>query len=193
VPDAPPASLAPANHEIESTDGPIMRKIKTIIKPAYVKVLNIIACCILTLGATLRTIYCFTVKIDVEVAEGEEAKTKSGFNLWFFITTLYFFVFIFITAAIEAHETNKFSVFCRTYFNFLDKVFGRGVFLLFLSMMLLERKQGNGEVAMCVIVAIIAGLNMILGFGDAKKKMASLPWEKSAAEPAGAPAQTGPK
>jgi hypothetical protein len=104
-----------------------MRKIKTIIKPAYVKVLNIIACGILLLGAVLRALNCFT--------------SEEGFNLWFFITTIYFFVFILITAAIEAHETNKFSVFCRTYFNFLDKVFGRGVFLLFLSMMLLERRQ----------------------------------------------------
>jgi hypothetical protein len=46
---------------------------------------------------------------------------------------------------------------------------------------------------MCVIVAIIAGLNMILGFGDAKKKMASLPWEKTSGDQSKVPSQTGPK
>lgn len=46
---------------------------------------------------------------------------------------------------------------------------------------------------MCVFVAIIAGLNMILGFGDARKKMASLPWEKSEAGATAAPAQAQPK
>ena len=53
--------------------------------------------------------------------------------------------------------------------------------MFFLSMMIVERKQKKGEVFMCVIVAIIAILNMVYGFGEAKKKMASLPWEKSQA------------
>ena len=34
---------------------------------------------------------------------------------------------------------------------------------------------------MCIIVALIAALNMVYGFGEARKKMASLPWEKSSA------------
>ena len=120
---------------------------------------------LLLIGAIVRLVHCF----------GE------NFNFFYFISTLYFFVFIGIFTAINAHETNKFSVFCRTYFNFLDKVFGRGAFMFFLSMMIVERKQKKGEVFMCVIVAIIAILNMVYGFGEAKKKMASLPWEKSQA------------
>ena len=32
---------------------------------------------------------------------------------------------------------------------------------------------------MCVLVALIAILNMVFGYGDAQKKLASLPWEKS--------------
>lgn len=110
--------------------------------------------------------------------EGNTTEPKSNFNFFFFISSLYFVVFIAILAAILAHEENKFSVFCRTYFNFLDKIFGRGVFMFFLSMMMVERNQRAGEVIMCVIVALIAVLNMVYGWGEARKKLASLPWEK---------------
>lgn len=157
-----------------------MRKVKKVIKPAYLKALNIISCVLLVIGAILRFVHCFT---------GEE-----GFNFFFFCSSIYFFVFIFITAAvIVAPDTNKFSIFCRTYFNFLDKTFGRGVFMFFLGINMLERRV-KGEVFMCIIVSVISFVNMILGFGDAKKKMASLPWEKgTAAASAGAPAQEAPK
>jgi hypothetical protein len=169
--NAPPPEASGA--ELASTDGPCMKKLKSIIKPEYLKVLNLIACTLLTYGAVMRFVNCFT--------------GADGFNIWFFMTTFYFFIFIFITACIVAHETNKFSVYCRTYFNFLDKTFGRGVFLSFLAITTLERKDGKGELLVCIVVGIISVLNMILGFGDAKKKLASLPWEKAAggsAEPA---------
>ena len=91
----------------------------------------------------------------------------TGFNFFFFISSLYFLAFIVILTAIIAHETNKFSVFCRTYFNFLDKTFGRGVFMLFLAFTMVERNQKKGEVFMCVLVALIAILNMVYGYGDA--------------------------
>ena len=63
--------------------------------------------------------------------------------------------------------------------------------MLFLSFMMVERNQKKGEVFMCVLVAIIAILNMIFGYGDAQKKLASLPWEKSSASsaPVGQPGQ----
>ena len=68
------------------------------------------------------------------------------------------------------------SIFIRTYFNFLDQQFGRGVFLVWLSMMLLERKTSL-EILFCIIVLLIASIDLILGYGDAKKTLASLPWE----------------
>jgi len=156
-----------------------MRKLKQKIKPEHLKYLNFIGIFILAIGAIVRLVFSFN-------QEG------GGFNFFYFISSLYFFVFIAILASITAHETNKFSVFCRTYFNFLDKVFGRGAFMLFLSMMIVERKQKKGEVFMCIVVALIAILNMVYGFGDARKKMASLPWDKSSAGP-GAPAQAEQK
>ena len=123
------------------------------------RVMNIVACVLLLVGAVVRIIECF-----------------KAFNFWFFITSLYFFVFIAFVAAIEIHQLNKFSVFIRTHFNFLDQLFGRGLFMIFLSFMLLERKT-TLEVLCAVCVIIIAAFDLILGFGDAKKAMASLPWE----------------
>lgn len=89
---------------------------------------------------------------------------------------MYFFVFIVFVGAVELQEENKVSVFIRTYFNFLDMMFGRGLFLVYLSFMLLERKTAM-EVIFCVIVLIIAIFDIILGYGDAKRSLASLPWE----------------
>ena len=154
-----------------------MRKLKSVVKPQYLKGVNFIAILILIIGAIMRLVHAF--------------KMEEGFNFFFFISSIYFLAFIAILTAIIAHETNKFSVFCRTYFNFLDKTFGRGVFMLFLSFMMVERNQKKGEVFMCVLVAIIAILNMIFGYGDAQKKLASLPWEKSSASsaPVGQPGQ----
>jgi hypothetical protein len=138
-------------------------KIRKYIKPECVRILNILACIILTAGAVIRIIQCF-----------------KAFNLFFFITSLYFFVFIAFVASIEISQVNKLSIFIRTHFNFLDQMFGRGLFLIFLSFMLIER-QTNMEVLMAVLVIIIASLDLILGFGDAKRALASLPWESVSA------------
>ena len=70
--------------------------------------------------------------------------------------------------------------------------------MIFLSFMLLERKT-TLEVLMAVCVIIIAAFDLVLGFGDAKKAMASLPWEsvsggggqKQSAAPAGAQPSSG--
>jgi hypothetical protein len=97
---------------------------------------------------------------------------------------LYFFIFIIFVASIEIHQTNKFSIFVRTHFNFLDQLFGRGLFLIFLAFMLLERIN-KVEVLMAVFVIIVSSFDLILGFGDAKKAMASLPWESVSVTGAG--------
>ena len=144
--------------QINSVGG-VSSKIKEKVKPPIIRILNIVACGLLMLGAVFRIIECF-----------------KAFNLFFFITSIYFFTFIAAVGAVELHETNKVSVFIRTYFNFLDQMFGRGLFLIFLSFMLLERKT-TMEVIFAVIVLIIAIFDLVLGYGDAKRTLASLPWE----------------
>ena len=139
--------------------GGLSSKLREMLKPKLIRVLNVIACALLFLGAIFRIIECF-----------------KAFNLFFFITSLYFFVFIIFVAAIELHEGNKVSVFIRTYFNFLDQMFGRGVFLIYLSFMLLERKTAL-EIMFCILILIIATIDVVLGYGDAKRSLASLPWE----------------
>ena len=62
----------------------------------------------------------------------------------------------------------------------MDQMFGRGLFMIFLSFMLIEIKNGL-LVVLAIIVMIIAVLNLIIGYGDAKKALASLPWESVSA------------
>lgn len=149
---APQPGAAPA-------PGGMSTQLRAKIKPPIIRILNILACGLLLLGAVLRIIECF-----------------KAFNLFFFITSLYFFTFIVFVGAIEADEANKVSVFIRTYFNFLDQMFGRGLFLIYLSFMLLERKT-TMEIIFCIFVLIVAIIDVILGYGDAKRSLASLPWE----------------
>ena len=84
---------------------------------------NLIACGVLLFAAVLRFIHCFTVKFD----------------LWMFILTFYFVSFILIIGFAEIlyiKPDNMHSLKVRTYFNFLNKLVGRGLFLIFLSMIM---------------------------------------------------------
>lgn len=149
-----------ANQVIKDVQsGGLSTKLKEKLNPKMIRLLNILACVFLLIGAIFRMVECF-----------------KAFNLFFFITSLYFFVFIIFVAAVEIQEEHKVSIFIRTYFNFLDQMFGRGVFLIYLSFMLLERKTAL-EIIFCILILIIAIIDVTLGYGDAKRKLASLPWE----------------
>ena len=149
-----------ANQAIKDVQsGGISTRLKDKLNPKMIRILNILACVFLFIGAIFRMIECF-----------------KAFNLFFFITSLYFFTFITFVAAVEISEEHKVSVFIRTYFNFLDQMFGRGVFLIYLSFMLLERKTAL-EILFCILILGIAIVDVVLGYGDAKRSLASLPWE----------------
>jgi len=57
-----------------------------------------------------------------------------GFKLFFLIKTFYYIAFILGLLCIEINKEMKPSLVVRTYFNFLDRLFGRAVFLIFLAM-----------------------------------------------------------
>ena len=71
---------------------------------------------------------------------------------------------------------NKHSVQVRTYFNFLDKIIGKGLFLIFLAMMLCE-KQDQLEIVVAIVCVIIGAIDILLGCSEGQKMLPSFPWE----------------
>lgn len=146
-----------------------MNKGVTLVKEKctdkVLRIANVVAAVIFALGAVFRTIKCF----------------GPGFNFFFMITTIYFWIFIVMLGLAEAGETFKGRLLVTTYFNFLDKQFGKGLFMLFLCLMLCEVTD-NAEVVLAIVCIIIAICNLIIGWGQAKKGIPAPPWEDSTKE-----------
>ena len=103
-----------------------VHKIKVKCTDKVANIANLIACAGLLLGAILRFNHSFTV----------------SFNLFYFLETLYFLSFIIILSLAEILylcPRNKLSLYVRTYYNFLNKLIGRGMFLIFLSMIMVSK------------------------------------------------------
>jgi len=78
-------------------------------------------------------------------------------------------------AVIEVNKDLKPSILIRTYFNFLDMQFGRGIFLIFLSLFMLE--EGSWfEWLVALGCLAVAGCDLIIGSKEAKSKFPVAPW-----------------
>jgi len=93
------------------------------------------------------------------------AKASGFANFCFFMETLYFIAFIAILALIEFKKDNKFSVLARTYFNFLNTILGRGVYLIFMAMILVE-KHDQFEIGIAIYIIVVAICDIVLGWDE---------------------------
>mmetsp|Transcript_6815 Transcript_6815/g.11494 ORF Transcript_6815/g.11494 Transcript_6815/m.11494 type:complete len:145 (-) Transcript_6815:244-678(-) len=84
---------------------------------------------------------------------------------------------------IQFDRESGFSVWIRTYFNFLDSIFGQGLFIIFLAMFLCETKS-NGMILYAIVATVIGIVDLVLGFNDLKRGLPSLPWEDSSKDKA---------
>ena len=127
---------------------------------------NLISCGCLSVGAVFRLMHCFTVK----------------FNFFFLIVTLYYMSFIVILAAAEMkymkpdHEKSK---LIRTYFNFLDRIIGRGLFLIFLACILLQGENINIEWVLALVCIGTGVCDIILGWDEQKADLPQVPWKSA--------------
>ena len=137
-------------------------KVKEKCTDKVLKVSNFIAYLMFTIGGILRLVWCFS---------------SAGFNFFFMINTFYYTFFCVMLVLAEVSDTNKFSIMVKTYFNFLDKTFGRGLFIIFQAMMLVELTDA-GEIVLAIPCIIIGGCNLIIGWGQASKELPSVPWQK---------------
>ena len=91
------------------------------------------------------------------------------------INTFYYIFFCVILVLAEVSDTNRFSIMVKTYFNFLDRTFGKGLFIIFQAMMLVEIGDA-GEVILALACIAIGICNLIIGWGEASKELPSVPW-----------------
>jgi hypothetical protein len=81
-------------------------------------------------------------------------------NLFFTILTIYLIVFLVLLVLAELKRMTV-----RIYFNFLDTKVGRGIFIMFLTLLIMEKDSGL-EIGMGIVLLIIALFNIFLGWGE---------------------------
>ena len=130
------------------------------------RIANIISLGALAVWSVLRFLWCFGVG-------------GGGFNLWFFISSLYLLSFVAVHILVEMNKDHKYSILARTYFNFLNTIIGRGFFLIFMSMILIE-KQDQGEIIIAIGVIATGICDIVLGWDQEDQGIPSEPWNQNA-------------
>ena len=137
-------------------------KVKEKCTDKVLKAGNFLAYVLFTIGGILRFIWCFS---------------SAGYNFFFMINSFYYIFFCVILVLAEVSDTNKFSIMVKTYFNFLDRTFGKGLFIIFQSMMLVEVGDA-GEIVLALVCIVIGVCNLIIGWSEANKELPSVPWKQ---------------
>lgn len=150
----------------QSNISKMTEKVKNVCTDRLQLIANIIACAILLLGAIIRLIFSFQY---------------GYFRVLFFFLTLFYLSFIVLLGLSLLPSQNKVSIFVRTYFNFLDNCCGKGLFILFLSMIMVEQAEWY-LIIMTIITCFIAVIDLIIGCKEAKEGLPSLPWSQNEEE-----------
>ena len=107
------------------------------------------------------------------VVGGEE----SGFNLFLFIHTFYLATFVYLMGAAEYGGENDHTRFALTYFNFLARRIGRGLFLIFMALML-PMTTGSFEGLIALGISGVGIIDIILGWDETMEALPKLPWQQ---------------
>ena len=124
---------------------------ETVSKVTYscndklMRITNLVAAAMILVASAFRFVY---MKDDEEDS-----------NVFFIILTIYLILFICLLVMAEFRIT-----FVRRYFNFLDRKVGRGVFILFLGLLILDKTNAL-EIVLSIFIFLIAFINMIVGWG----------------------------
>ena len=136
-------------------------KFKETCTGKTLKIANFVAVGLLAVGLIFRFVYMFTGEL--------KGPDYSGF--WFFISTFFYLALLSLLAlSLHPDENNKASLMIRVYFRVLDFDFGRGLFIIYMSMQMCE-VHSNGEVIYAIATCIIAIIDMYIGFPEFKQNL----------------------
>ena len=103
-----------------------------------------------------------------------ETKSPDYSGFWFFLSTCFYGFFLAIVAlAMHPNQEHPYSLAVRVHFRVLDFDFGRGLFMLFLTMQMVE-VHSNGEVIYAIIVIVISVIDMLQGFLEFKENLQAI-------------------
>ena len=139
-------------------------KFKETCTGKTLRVANYVAVGLLILGFIFRFVYMFT----------DEVKGPDYSGFWFFLETIIYGLFIgLLGLSMHPNEEHPLSMLVRTQIRVLDFDFGRGAFILYLSMQMCE-VVSNGEVIYALVSCLIAVVDMYLGFPDFKETLLAI-------------------
>lgn len=109
---------------------------------------NIAACGLLTCGVALRFWYVF---------DSTQVKPTEYNGFLFTLITLMQLFFTALLGLSLMSLDNKYSIWARVYFNFLDYYVGRGVYILFIAVLSIE----NGSAFEIIFFFILIGIAVV--------------------------------
>lgn len=120
---------------------------------ALLRIANLVSCGLLLMTSIIRFGYL-----------------SGNFITGFFFQCLYIVLFIAVLIASEGGLGLGNQNFIRTYFNLLDLTIGRGLYMLFLCILLFERCSKSEEL-FPIISCVIACINIIIGYNDSTQAL----------------------
>ena len=91
-----------------------------------------------------------------------------NFNVWWMFQVFYIAVLCLLLFSSEGILGEKNSIYVRTYFNILDINLGKGIYIVYISIILME-KNNKGESFFTITSIIIGIINIIVGYKDTIK------------------------
>ena len=114
-------------------------------------VLNLIAAAMIFICGVMRFVYY------------KDRNTKyqnTSINIFDVVLSIYIFLFLIILVLAEFRV-----IWIRKYFNFVDRKMGRGWFILFMGLLILETVTSL-VIVLSIFILLIAITNMIVGWGE---------------------------
>ncbi len=112
-------------------------------------ILNLLACAMILVCTIFRFVY---------VAQGNYQGTDQSRIGFFIILSIYLIIFTLFLILAELK-----NVRVRMYVNFLDGKFGRGMFFIFLGLLIVSNTAAL-EIVLSLCVLVIGSLNVLIGW-----------------------------
>lgn len=135
-----------------------MKNANKFCNETCMRIANLITCFLLIMVAFIKFSYL-----------------SNGFNFFYLVHIFCKIGLVIILAMAEQFFGVGKSINVRTYFNLLDSQIGKGVYIIFISITLVEETDKN-ETFFVYIALFVAIINIVLGYKDELKELPAIPW-----------------